>query len=599
LFAVAAAITFLTVSRFAGVGIALCLAMAATLWDRLLLVPALVVILCDARLMAKSRRWLVCWYFICPLAVCYNPAAGVALTLASLPIALIQLWQLIHKKRNALWQVALLLGSITVVLALIPSVRAMAVGFFYFLNDNARAVTLAHGIAWQADKAQMPAVRGMLASPLVWEMLRFSWIIVLLVGGWIFLSRGSDWRNASRQGLAMIAVGCLFLFFLSGWTINRIDASAPSRTGEVSYLACLYILPLMLYSVGRWRQSSILIFLLGVGFFREAMADFNNSGSKPHSGLSMSSLLEKPSTVFEVPSDCISIDGPSLKLPNLGHLYAPREVLDSVLGLRTALTELLRPGETYLDLTGRQANYFYLNMPVPVSYGASWLAANAVLQEQLLSQIKSQQAPVVWLGPSPFRDADAIPFRTYKIYRFLMQHYVPLVRSGKFFLVIPDRADPALSSSGEQLELLREVFEPISMERLPSAWGSSWSRLQRRFTIGQQLSETDTGILNRSSKPLVLTNQAISGAQNDFLKIDFFTNLSSKSKMEIEVSWTSENGPRSARFVASNGTNLIPLGVSPDWLLSKKISDVTVAPVSPPAELKYAVRNAQFFQLEE
>jgi hypothetical protein len=260
---------------------------------------------------------------------------------------------------------------------------------------------------------------------------------------------------------------------------------------------------------------------------------------------------------------------------------------------------LLRPGERYLDLTGRQANYFYLNMPVPVSYGASWLAANAVLQEQLLSQIKSQQAPVVWLGPSPFRDADAIPFRTYKIYRFLMQHYVPLVRSGKFFLVIPDRADPALSSSGEQLELLREVFEPISMERLPSAWGSSWSRLQRRFTIGQQLSETDTGILNRSSKPLVLTNQAISGAQNDFLKIDFFTNLSSKSKMEIEVSWTSENGPRSARFVASNGTNLIPLGVSPDWLLSKKISDVTVAPVSPPAELKYAVRNAQFFQLEE
>jgi hypothetical protein len=599
LFAVAGAVTFLTVARFAGVGLALCLAMAANLWDRLLFVPAVLVILCDARLMAKSQRWLLCWFFICPLAVSYNPAAGIALTLASLPIALIQLWQLINKDRNALWRIMLVLGSIMISLALIPTFRVMAFGFAHFLTDNARAVTLVHGIGWQADKAGMPSVRGVLAAPLVWEMFRFSWIVALLVGGWIFVSQAGEWRNASRQGLAMGAMGCLFLFFLSGWTINRIDASLPSRTGEVSYLACLYLLPLMLYGAGRWRRGSILVFLLVIGFFQGAMADFNNSGSKPHSGISMNALIEKPSTALEVPSGCISIDGPSLKLPNLGHIYAPREVLESVLGLRAALTELLRPGETYLDLTGRQANYFYLGMPVPVSYGASWLTANMVLQENLLSQIKSQRPRVVWLGPGPFRDADGPAFRTYQIYRFLIQHYVPLVRSGKVFLVTPDLTDPSLSSPAEQLELLREVFEPASMERLPSAWGSSWSRLQKRFVVGQQLSGKDTGILNRSSMPLVLTNQTISGAKNDFLRIDFFSNLSPKARMEIEVRWISENGPSSARFVAGNGTNLIPLGVSPDWLLSKSISEVTIVPVSPPADLKYALRNGQFFQLED
>ena len=599
LFAVAAAITFLAVARFAGIGLALLLGMAANLWDRLLLVPALLVILCDARLITKSQRWLLCWVFICPLAVSYNPAAGIALTLASLPIALIQLWQLINKNRYALWQVTTLLGAITISLALIPPVRAVAFGFAHFLTDNARAVTLVHGIGWQVDKAAMPSVRGVLAAPLVWEMFRFSWIIALLVGGWMFVSQTGEWRNASPQGLAMGAMGCLFLFFLSGWTINRIDASLPSRTGEVSYLGCLYILPLMLYSAGRWRRGSILVFLLVIGFFQGAMADFNNSGSKPHIGIGMSVLIEKPSAALEVPPKCISIDGPSLKLPNLGHIYAPKEVLESVLGLRAALTELLRPGETYLDLTGRQTNYFYLGMPIPVCYGASWLCANTVLQEDLLSKIKSQRPPVVWLGPGPFHEGDAPEFRTYKVYRFLMQHYVPLVRSGKVFLVTPDRRDPSLSSLTEQLELLREVFEPISMERLPSAWGSSWLRLQDRFTLGQQLSGTDTGILNRSSLPLVLTKQAISGAKNDFLKIDFFSNLSSKSRMEIEVSWTSENGPSSARFVTTNGTNLVPLGVSPDWLLSKRISDVTIVPVSPPAELKYALRNAQFFQLKD
>jgi hypothetical protein len=139
----------------------------------------------------------------------------------------------------------------------------------------------------------------------------------------------------------------------------------------------------------------------------------------------------------------------------------------------------------------------------------------------------------------------------------------------------------------------------MSMKRIPSAWGSSWARLQKRFTLTQRLSPTDAVMLDGTAISLPLTAGAGNGVSGDFLKLDFFSNLAPTSKMEIEINWISEIGPSSARFVAANGTNLIPLGACPDWLLSKTISDLKIVPVEPPLELKYSVRNVQLLQLRD
>src|SRR2546428_125036 len=496
LFAVAAALTFLTITRFAGVRLALCLALAANVWDRLLLVPAMLVILCDARLITRSQRWLLCWLLICPLALSYNPAAGAALTLASLPMAFIQLWQVLGKDRKALLHLTILCGTAAIALVLVPSIRAMSLGFVHFLIENGRTVTLVHGIEWQANTSRMPSEKGVLAAPLVWETFRFSWIIALLIIAWIFLTRARDWRNAPRQALAISLMACLFLFFLSGWTINRIDASSPSRTGEVSYLACLYILPLVVFSAGRWRYVSSLVLLFVIGFFQAAMADFINSGSRPHLRVTVKELFDKPSTALMVPPQCISIEGASLGLPNLGHLYAPKEIIEPVISLKTALNDLLRPGETYLDLSGRLANYFYLGMPVAVSYGAPWLTASTVLQDDLLAEIKSRPTPVVWVGPSINHAADGPAIRTYKLYRFLLQNYVPLLRNGCIFLVAPDRVGQSDAAPEKQMKLLRAAFGNDNLGSLSSAWGLSWSRLQSRFTSVQKLTAPEAPASN-------------------------------------------------------------------------------------------------------
>jgi hypothetical protein len=599
LFAVAAALTFIAVARFASIGLALCLSIAASPWDRLLLVPALLAVLANASLMGKSQRWLLCWFCLCPIALCYNPAVGVALTLTSLPVAIVQFWRLAGKDRNALVRLTIMGGSAAVAILLIPAAREISWGFVHFLIDNGRTVMVAHGLEWQASAAQMSSVRGVLAAPLVWETLRFSWVIVLLLSAWIFLSRVHDWRDAQQPILAISGTTCLFLFFLSGWTLTRIDPSSPSRPGEVSYLACLYLLPLVLFAAGWWRLLSIPIFIAVIGFFQGAAADFINSGSKPHFRVTTDALLEKPSITQAVPDKCISVDGNSLGLPNLGRIYAPKEMLASVVDLKKALSTLLRPGETYLDLTNRQANYFYLGMPAAVSYGAPWGAANTVLQDQLLAEIKSQPPPVVWLAPATVLGIDMPSVRLYKLYRFLLQNYLPLSRDGYFFLVAPDRIGDSNSARKDQIKLLHGDFENNNLGRLPAAWGSSWSQLETRFTQVEKLSMASGPVPNGASVSLRSNGRNLRGTETDFVKFNFSSNLRPTAKIEFDITWTSEHGPGVARLVATDGTNLVPLGAYPAWLLSRNISNVKIAPLVPPPGLMYAIDNVSFLRLKD
>ena len=597
LFAVAAALTFLALTRFAGVGFALALSFAASLWDRLLFVPALLLVLCDGRLLANRLRWLVLWLCLCPIALLYNPAVGIALTIASGPIAVIQLWRLFQSDRRALLFVGIGCAAVLVLVVGIPLTRSIAFGFVHFLIENGRTVVAAHAIEWRPGPLHLPKGGGVLRTPLAWEMFRFSWIIALLIAAWIGLSRVIDWRSRKPQTIAIAAVACIFLLTLSNWTIGRIDANLPSRTGEVSYLAVLYILPILGAGIGRWSSTSNLLLLLGIGFFQGGLSGSTNGGSMVHSPFSIESLRNKPATVLPIPSNCLSIDSRALGLPNLGHVYAPREVFEPVLNLRDELAKYLRPGETYLDLTGRQANYFFLGLPVPVSYGASWMAANISLQDELLQQIKASAPPVVWLAPSIFQGAETPSLRTYKLFRFLLPRYVPILGSGKLFLVLRDRIAGPAPSKTEQIDLLHQAFGPNSIERIPAAWGSSWPRLQHLFGSPLPLEIPDKIVSDAS--PISLPLAEVSGTTYDFLKIDLFSNVAKQSRLEMEVSWTSETGPGSVQFVAESGTNLIPLGAFADWLLSEKIRNVQITPVSGPVDLKYTVRNVELVRLKD
>jgi hypothetical protein len=239
LFALGAGLTFLAIERFAGVGVALTVSFAATVWDRLLFTPALFVILCNRSVLAARERWLFCWCGACALAVCYNPAAGVALSLASAPVASFQLWKLFRESRRRFYRFGSACGLSIALLFLVPATRAVTWGFVRFLVDNGRTIIPAHGIEWRAATTRLMAVKGILGSPVVWEALRFSWIVVMLLAVWLLIDHVCKTRPLRIETVAATTIAALFLFFLSGWTLTRIDPAAPSRTGEVSYsLVC-------------------------------------------------------------------------------------------------------------------------------------------------------------------------------------------------------------------------------------------------------------------------------------------------------------------------------------------------------------------------
>ena len=599
LFALAAAISFLSIERFAGLGLACLLMFAANLWDRLLIVPVLFVILCHPALLRNKQPWLLCWLALCPIALCYNPAIGVALTLAFVPFAALQASWLFVEERKALGQVALVAAVAFAAVMLDPTAHAVFVGLLRFLIDNGRTVLLVHGIEWQPAAASMPSTKGLLATPLLWELLRFSWIIVLVAGGWLFVNRFRHWRYRQMQALVFSGLVSLFLFFLASWTLTRIDPSMPSRPAEVSYLACLYLLPLLLFAIGSWRATLFPLFALLIGFFQGGMADFPNSGSKPHARLTTSSLLQKPTAVLTVPPGYVAIDGRAVGLPNLGRIYARENIFNSVARLRSAISALLRPGETYLDLTNRQAYYFYLGLPVAVSYGAPWLTASTLLQDQTLREIEQHPEPVVWLAPALALDPEAPILRDYKLCRFLLQRYLPFVSNNDVFLVLPERLPGRSLEHRERIALLKSVFGNLNLGRIPSAWGGSWRLLQSHFTPVLKLTETGgvaPVVTHQSMQP---TTHFISGKACDFLRFDLVVDSDSENEGSVSISWTSEYRPGNTRFTAAPGTNLVPLGAFPDWLLSDEIHDLAIHIEGLSKDSKYRVTNAELLRLND
>jgi uncharacterized membrane protein len=599
LFAIGAGITFLTVSRFGNVTLALCLAFAANLWDRLLFAPALFAVLCSASLMANSRRWIICWFCLCPLAVGYNPAAGIALTLASLPIAIIQFRNFFENDRDGCLRVIALVGVAAAAIFIAPATRAMSLGFLNFLIENGRNVVLMNGIEWQQRTSQLPAERGLLATPLVWSAFQFSWIVVLLVAAWIFFSRARNWRFVRPQVLAISSMIALFLLVLAGWTLTRLDPFSPSRPGEVSYLACLYFLPLLLFTFGVWRKIAIPVFAVAIGFFQGATNGFINSGSKPHTCVTFASLLELPGTRQNVSPNCIVVDGKAMGFPNLGRIYIPEREFERITSFKSELARFLRPGETYLDLTGRQAFYFFLGLPSPTSYGAAWVAANSVLQDRSIAEIKSNPPPVVWLAPNWFSGAETPPLRIYKLYRFLVQNYVPFFHNGYSFLIAPGRIGNDAADAKTRIQILRDAFGEQDLGSVPIVWGNSWIQLQHNFV---EEFATDAGNSTPTTAPSIPLRSATShasGDKTDFVKFDFLSNTLPTAKTPVAIVWKSENGPGRALFYASNGTNLIPLGAISDWLLSRDISDVQLIPIAPPHDFAYVVRNIEFLRLKD
>ena len=100
----------------------------------------------------------------------------------------------------------------------------------------------------------------------------------------------------------------------------------------------------------------------------------------------------------------------------------------------------LEPQETYLDLTGRNAHYFYFGRRMPIEVGAPYNLAHPEQQRRAVARLEAAPPPVALLEASNFNfDGHTPALRSHLLYRWAVSTYEPVLLGGHIFGVQPAR----------------------------------------------------------------------------------------------------------------------------------------------------------------
>ena len=160
-------------------------------------------------------------------------------------------------------------------------------------------------------------------------------------------------------------------------------------------------------------------------------------------GFDWPSVVRLPASLIDATSEQFAFHGRQVGLPSLGRISVSPASLDQLIELREQLSRLLRPGETYLDLTNNSAHYFLLGYPVPVREANPYAAPAQRGQRRMLEQLAENRPPVVLAHVEQstiLHDGGPPSLRTPLIYRYLVMSYVPIIRGKFIFFVEPKRA---------------------------------------------------------------------------------------------------------------------------------------------------------------
>ncbi len=579
--AVAVALTFTSVFFYAGPVVALLITpFAGVIWDRLMfLVPAALLIL-NPRLIERPRLWLVIWPVLSALSVFFNTAVGSGVVIGTAPLFIYMLW-----KAEKQWLKYYLAGmaGFAVLILIVPHTRHMLSGYIHFVLDNASTNTIANGVG-MFQASYLPQGFGLGAVPFQWNVLRLTWILAAFVFVVFFLQMRQESQEASRRDLWLAALTPIILFVIGKWALNRIDSTFLSRTGNLSYIPIAVFLPIMLS--GRFvkkplNSTGILLSALIAGLMLTA-ASFQHQRYKV--------WLEKPFTPEVVWGDVILVDGRDINLPRIGKVFANKARIDELKKVKAAISGFLGPEDTFLDLTNRSALYFFLDKPVPVLYSADYVPANHKSHESMLRQIRSARPALVLAQPRIPHDGGPASLRSYLIYREIIDNYIPERVDEYVVLLRPDKADASRKPGKESsIDLLDAAFRATELQAIPNAWGRSWDKLKKRFTIlGNMKSDSVRNFKQDGAgaySPIgpdpqiifAVEGLGLKGRDVDHILLDY--SCAGKSGHPVlELYWSTDMEQMSektvVRFNGNGRRAIIPVGAQPRWRTAGLIKNI-------------------------
>lgn len=565
-----------------GWGAVFALATAAPPYTHSSLFLACFLLLVLPKLLARPLLWLVFWVFISVGLCLFHTTSGIALTAGSLPVAA---WIACRAVRGGnlreAWQRrrGKLLGTVGAMIVVLLLLSPLLFSWLTYVREQGMVNELANGTILLRDLAIAPWFRWQ--NRWTWEALRIGgWLLGIFLLWHLFVRERVRQTERDGSGLpstveAIALMGIVSTVAFIPYSMGRIDGKGLSRTGSVSMIVLGILLPLFLVLGTRGRKKTALIaavFLLGIG-----SAAYYETPSQ---------LANKALQAVALPADARMVDGRAMGLHKVGNAYMNREAMGNLQAVKGMADRFLRPGESYLDLTNHVGYYYLLDLKVNSIYAGYYIVTSEELQKKVIAALTKNPPPVVLAGPPRTFGSGSAALRSYRLYRWLLQHsYVPVQANGLPLLVREDRYRELFSTLppvSEQARLLSGFFGEEYLAGIPSAWGKNMGLLGWRFrksTISLQQTALTQGSVRMGDvkAPVVavemVASEPIRGGEFDFLQLKLTGEVET---VLVKVSWSEEGGTFTewqtlAFDVKPDVPALIPLGSQPGWLMARNI----------------------------
>lgn len=354
----------------------------------------------------KPQNWLWMWFITATLLFLLVPPQGLIAVVASSPVVALYF----YRARSFAWQgkrVLLLLAIVVGALALFTPILAMLFGAIRYVLENGKVNQIAYGLPWSWSWG------GGLVSKL--EILRMSWIWVSLAATMLILAAIKQRKRRFYEISVALSI-LLFVSLLTPYTMGRIDPNHMSRPGILANFAWAVLLPLLLTPLILARGRAVLAVCIAFVCAAIGLANINKDG--------FYSVLKKDQieTLWS---------GSEHGMANIGNGLVQPQHVERLGRINNFLTSHLTPRETYLDLTGHNADYMYFDRAPAMSTSAPYNLAN--IQEQLrIVKILSKSMPRVALieADNINHDGVGIALRAHVLYRFLINNYEAELHDG-------------------------------------------------------------------------------------------------------------------------------------------------------------------------
>ncbi len=347
-------------------------------------------------------------------------------------------------------------------------------------------------------------------------------------------------------------------FFISAYSLGRLDFLAFRRAKIISYPVLIFALPLLFdnekfKNIKKWFLALMVIFCAFAMVFDIIMI---SSPLKNDKQLAQNTNFKNGKAIF-----------------NEEHLKLLNSISDTI--------EKNAPENyTFLDLTNQGALYFYLNKTPLIPYIAYYNIPTPK-QDKFYADILKNNLPDIVLIKGGNIPNDNLPasLRVYNIYKtLLLSNKYTVINNDN--ITILKKVDFHKFNTDE-IKLLQDALGFYNLKNMPDVYGSSMKKLSLlldEINIGYGISRKNGNFIIKFDKPVLGSQLDYMYFSTDYKKVPFYILIN-----DFKI-----------HFVSTKEKRLVPININPDILL-RTVDKIEIYP----GENINKIKNLTFYRKKE